>query len=118
MAVSRHDARFAANGFVQLLMQFGETVVFQAGTASEREIVGIVDREPPVVYDAGGNPIYGDYVVRVHNSATTGILDTELNRGNQTVTVRSRQSAGSATVAKTIIARESEDSGVLQLRLR
>ena len=118
MAVSRHDSRFAANAFPALLMQFGESLVYESGKPAARNITGIVDRDPPEVYDAGGNPIYGDYVVRVHNSATLGVLDTSIDRGNQTITLRGRQSEGAAMVTKTIISRESEDSGVLVLRLR
>lgn len=118
MSVSRHDQRFAANAFAQLLMQFGEPLVYESGKPAARNITGIVDREPPAVYDAGGNPIYGDYVVRVYNSATVGVLDTALDRGNQTITLRGRQSSGAANVTKTIVSRESEDSGVLVLRLR
>jgi len=118
MAVSRHDARFAANAFPMLLVQFGEELVFESGKPAARTIIGIVDREPPAVYDAGGNPIYGDYVVRVHNSSTIGVLDTALRLGSQTITLRGRQSDAAANVTKTIIAKESEDSGVLVLRLR
>jgi hypothetical protein len=118
MTLSRHDRRFAANAFVQLLLQFGEPLAYQSRPGQERDIVGIVDREPPVVYDGGGNPIYGDYVIRVHNSATRGILDTEVDYGNHCVSIRSRQSDGSCVVLKTIISKESEDSGVLVLRLR
>ena len=117
MTVSRHDQRFAANAFPVLLVQHGEPLIYNpAGIA--RTITGIVDREPPAVLDAGGDAIYGDYVVRVLNSSTLGILDMELNRGNDTMSVRGRQSAGAAVVVKTIVSRESEDSGVLVLRLR
>jgi hypothetical protein len=118
MTVSRHDSRFAANAFPSLLMQFGEPLVFEPGEPHARNIVGIVNREPPEVYDAGGNPIYGDYVISVHNSSTLGVLDTELDRGNQVISVRSRASALAPVVRKTIVSKESEDNGVMVLRLR
>jgi len=79
------DSHFAASAFPGLLQQFGEAIVYRARLGGSREILAIIEREPPAIFDAAGNTVIPKFVVRVNNSCRSGISSNEIDTGGDHV---------------------------------
>lgn len=113
---SRFDGYFQTAGFIQLLAEFGEPVVFYFGSGGSRSINAIIERNPPAIFDQAGNPMQIDIVIRVRRHATKGVLSREVNRGQDSVELLRRiddAQAGRFTVVRKL----AEDGGVVTLAL-
>jgi len=75
------DSHFAAAGFPILLSNFGESITYMPYGGGERSIEAIVDRNPPAVFDAAGNTVLPQFIVRVYNSCRSGISSREIDTG-------------------------------------
>lgn len=108
------DSLFAQAGFPMLLSQFGESITYLPYGGGSRSITAIVDREPPAILDAAGNTVLPQFIVRVYNSATTGISSTELDKGKDELQFPKK--VGAATDSTFSIGHLiSQDAGVVQL---
>jgi len=79
------DSHFAASAFPGLLDQFGESIKYMPRSGGTRTINAIVEREPPAVFDAAGNAVLPQFIVRVHNSCRSGISSNEIDTGGDTI---------------------------------
>jgi hypothetical protein len=79
------DSLFQQTGFPLLLSQFGESIEYVPRSGGSRSITAIVDREPPAIMDAAGNAVVPQFIVRVYNSAVSGISSQEMNTGGDQV---------------------------------
>lgn len=105
---------FFADGFDDLLMTVGETGVYRPRAGGTRTITGIVNREPPQVL------LNGEYVLptltfSVHADATSGVLASEVDAGDQ---IDIAVKPGQSREARTIFAIESSDGGVTVLAIK
>lgn len=108
------DSHFAAVGFPMLLSQFGESITYLPYSGGSRSITAIVDRDPPAIMDAAGNAVVPQFIVRVYNSATSGISSRELNTGSdelQFVKKIGETIPATLSIGQII----SQDAGVVQL---
>lgn len=113
---SRFDTHFQTSGFVGLLAEFGEPVVYYFAGGGSRSINAILERNPPAIFDQAGNPMQIDIVIRVRRHATKGVLSREVNRGQDSVELLRRiddAQAGRFTVVRKL----AEDGGVVTLAL-
>ena len=111
------DTRFARSGFVRLLRHHGETVTYLPAAGGSRSLTAIIDREPPTIYDASGNAVTAEFMVRVHNDSTIGISASELDTGGDGIELL-EHSSDTTPVRKTILKMVSQDGGVVVLALR
>lgn len=97
-----------------LLDQFGESISYYPKAGGRREIIAIIERSPPALFDASGNAMLPTFVIRVANSARSGIASREVDIGSDQLemiakvgeTLRKRYS---------LMTLVSQDSGVTQL---
>lgn len=95
---------------------FGESVTYTPLGGSARPIAAFVERDPPERIGGDGSVYRAKMEITVANSATLGILATEINNGGDTVTVAYPQGATAAAhviVGKPII----QDAGMIRLEL-
>jgi hypothetical protein len=110
------ERRFQRLGFPHLLREFGEDAIVNPSTEA-RAVRVLIERNPPIVYDEGGNAYLDDIGVRLYNDDTTGISATSVQRGITQLQVVGK-GGGSAMVTKTVIEVETQANGVLGVRLR
>jgi len=79
------DSHFASAGFPMLLQQFGEWVSYYPKGGGRREILAIIERNPPAVFDASGNAVLPTATIRVHNSCRSGISSREIDIGKDEI---------------------------------
>lgn len=119
---SRFDTTFAAVGFPMLLDEFGEPVTYYFAAGGVRSIRAIIERNPPAVFDQAGNALIYDCTIRVLASglkavtALSGVLSSEVYRGGDAVQLLRRVDDIAVTKMQ-VVAKISEDSGVLTLAL-
>ena len=105
------------DAFDDQLLMFGESIVYRKQNGTERTITAIVDRDPPAIFNPAGEvALTPSVVIRVHNDATYGISNTELETGGDKVTlaVRTSETASQRTIAKLL----ESDGGVVSLAIR
>lgn len=113
---SAFDELFATAGFPDLLDNFGEPVIYTPRGGSAVSITAIVTRENVRPYEVNGKIITPRFVVRVHNSATTGIALETLNTGGDKLSLKDRPTSSTPT-ERTVLALLSSDSGVVEVAL-
>jgi hypothetical protein len=113
---SRFDTYFQTSGFVGLLAEFGEPVVYYFAGGGSRSIVAIIERNPPAIFDQAGNPMQIEMIIRVRRHASRGILSSEVSRGQDGVELLRRVDDAVAT-RYTVVRKLSDDSGVVSLAL-
>lgn len=79
------DSHFARAAFPQLLNQFGESITYLPRAGGTRSITAIIEREPPAIFDAAGNTVLPQFIVRVYNSCRSGISSKEIDTGGDEV---------------------------------
>ena len=82
---TRFDSHFASAGFPMLLDNFGESIAYLPACGKRRVITAIVERNPPAIFDASGNAVLPTVMIRVYNSATSGISSREADIGSDQV---------------------------------
>jgi hypothetical protein len=95
---------------------FGESVVYTKRDSTTRDIVAIVDRDPPV----HGQALRPKMRLVVANNSTTGISSAELDTGDTiTVPYRIGDTAGVYRIRRAPSYRNqpTEDSGMIDLEL-
>lgn len=113
---SRFDQAFQTSALPQLLAEFGEPVVYRFAGGGTRSIDAIIERNPPAIFDAAGQPLLIELVIRVYRHQTLGVLSHEINRGSDSVDLRRR--VDDATLSRMTVTRKlSDDSGVIVLAL-
>jgi hypothetical protein len=75
------DSHFASAGFPMLLDNFGESIAYFPNGGGRREILAIIERNPPAIFDASGNAVLPTATVRVYNSCRSGISSREVDIG-------------------------------------
>jgi hypothetical protein len=88
--LSVFDDQFAVSAVPGLQDYFGESLTYKPRAGGSRTITGMVDRTDRSVYgelDRGTSTLL---TIIVPNSATTGILSTEINTGGDQITVANR----------------------------
>ena len=113
---SRFDTYFQTSGFIGLLAEFGEPVVYYFAGGGSRSINAILERNPPAIFDQAGNPMQIEIVMRVRRHVTKGILSNEVNRGIDAVEILRRVDDAAAT-RYTVVRKLSDDGGVVTLAL-
>lgn len=113
---SRFDTYFQTSGFVGLLAEFGEPVVYFFAGGGSRSVAAILERNPPAIFDQAGNPMQIEIVMRVRRHAIKGVLSNEVNRGLDSVEILRRVDDSAAT-RYTVVRKLAEDSGVITLAL-
>ena len=108
------DSHFASAGFPMLLSNFGESITYLPGGGGSREIQAIVDRDPPTVFDAAGNAVFPQFIVRVYNSCRSGISSREVDTGKDQLQFV-RRIGEVVPVTFSVGMMVSQDSGVVQL---
>lgn len=110
------DSHFAASGFPQLIDNFGESITYYPIAGGTRPIKAIVERNPPAIFDASGNAVLPTAVIRVYNSATSGILARTVDIGKDEISMPAK--VGDTLVKRfSLMTLLSQDSGVTQLAL-
>jgi len=79
------NRRFDRSATPLLLKEFGEPIIYRPRAGGSREITAIVEREPPAIFDAAGNVVLPQFVIRVRNSCRTGIDSSEIDTGGDQV---------------------------------
>ena len=108
------DSHFARAAFPQLLKQFGESITYLPNGGGSRSITAIVDRDPPAVFDAAGNAVIPQFIVRVYNSCRSGISSKEIDTGKDQLQFI-RRVGEVVPVTFSVGMMLSQDSGVVQL---
>ena len=106
----------ALSGFLST-DEFAESVVYYPRAGGSRSIIAIVDRNPPAVYDSEGVVVQVSFMVYVANSASSGILSTELDTGGDRIGLKRKENSG-ATEQRPIWQLVGQDSGMLQLAIK
>ena len=106
---------FFADGFSDLLLTMGETVVYVPRSGDSRTLSAIVDRNPPQVLSTGGDYVLPTLSVTVHSDVTTGILASEIDAGDQ---IQVAVKPGGTVENRTIFSIESEDGGCTVLSVK
>ena len=108
------DAHFASAGFPMLLQQFGESVSYHPKGGGRREILAIIERNPPAVFDASGNAVLPTATLRVYNSCRSGISSREIDIGKDEIefVLKVGETIPKRFSFMTLL---SQDSGVCQL---
>jgi hypothetical protein len=108
------DSHFASAGFPMLLSQFGESITYLPGTGGSRPIQAIVTRDPPAIFDAGGNAVMPKATIRTYNSCRSGIASNEIDTGRDEVELILK--IGDVIPRRfSVMVVESQDSGVTSL---
>lgn len=89
------------------MFQFGDTITYLPRSGSSRVVSAMIERT--TVEDSEGI-IVKQMVVRVYDSATTGIAATEINEGGDQVSLPIR--VGEDAVTKTIVHVLSTENGL------
>ena len=84
------DDQFAVSAVPSLQAYFGESIVYKPRGGGSRSIVGMVDRTDRNLLDGTDRAMIPAFTITVANSATTGILSTEINTGGDAITVAIR----------------------------
>ena len=113
---SRFDSSFKTSAVPQLLAEFAEPVVYRFAGGGTRSIDAIIERNPPAIFDAAGQPMLFELIIRVTRDGTLGVLSSEINRGSDSVDVKKRVD-DAATTRMTVTRKLSDDSGVIVLAL-
>lgn len=113
---SRFDAYFQTSGFIGLLAEFGEPVVYSFAGGGLRSINAILERNPPAIFDQAGNPMQIEIIMRVRRHQTKGVLSSEVSRGLDAVELLRRVDDAQAT-RYTVVRKLGEDAGVVTLAL-
>jgi hypothetical protein len=113
---SRFDQSFQRSGFPQLLAEYGEPVTYLFAGGGSRSIDAIIERNPPAIFDAAGQPMLVELIIRIYRHGTLGVLSNEINRGSDSVDVLKRVD-DVATSRMTVTKKLSDDSGVIVLAL-
>jgi hypothetical protein len=106
--------QFSQSGFPQLLDAFGEPVIYITASGARRSIRAIVERNPNATYDASGNVVLPELVIRVANNCKSGIGSSEFDSGGDRIEVR-RRVGDMLPVVLHCRKMESQDSGVTVL---
>ena len=113
---SRFDRQFQKAGFPFLKAEFGEPITYHPLAGGVRSIIAIVERDPPAVWDAGGNVVLPRLAIRVDNNCKTGVQDSEVNTGGDTVKALKEVGDDQPTTFSVILMTD-HDSGVVRLAL-
>jgi hypothetical protein len=108
------DSHFASAGFPMLLSQFGESITYYPNGGGRREILAIIERNPPAIFDASGNAVLPTATLRVYNSCRSGIASQEIDIGKDEIefVLKVGQTLPKRFSFMTLV---SQDSGVCQL---
>jgi len=108
---------FKEVGFPTLLEQFGEPTVYHFVGGGSRSIIGIINRDPPAIYDAAGNVTIPDFAIRYISDCKLGVLPNEVNTGGDYIEIIDE--IGTAIpVRKAVMVKIREGQGVVELALR
>jgi hypothetical protein len=116
MMATVFDSHFAAAGFPMLLDNFGESITYWPYGGAAREIIAIVERSPPAIFDAAGNALLPTATVRVYNSATSGVSSKQVDIGKDEIEMAGKI-GDTLTKRFGLMTMISQDSGVVQLAL-
>jgi hypothetical protein len=111
------DRQFTQSGFPQLEHNFGEPVTYHFRGGGERELKAIIDRDPPAIYDAGGNVVMPEFTIRFSQQCGGGIKANEIDTGGDEVSLIAKIGE-MIPVRKTVLQMQSQDSGVIVLALK
>lgn len=110
------DSHFAAAGFPMLLSNFGESITYFPRSGGYRVIQAIVTRDPPAIFNAAGDAIMPRAMIRVHNSAATGISSKEVDIGSDEIELPEK--VGNVILKRfSLLTMTAQDSGVTELAL-
>lgn len=103
------DDEFAAGAYPELVTQFGGTTTYTKGNGTTRTIDAIVVTNPLELQAFGEDIPAASAIVRTKNSATRGILASEIVPGRDSVDV---SIDGHTATAKVIMKILSDNGGV------
>ena len=108
---TRFEQIFSRTAAINLIRQFGEAITYYPGSgATSRSINGIVERGTlQLIGEITGQAI----VIRVRNSATAGILSTEIDTGGDEIEFPLR--AGDTPRRRSVVKVINDNAGILEL---
>lgn len=110
---STFDAQFSRAGFPNLLRQFGEPVTYWPREGGSRPIDAIIERDPPTIFNAAGEVVLPEFVLRVNNSSKSGIASTEIDTGGDEIEFK--ENVDDVKPSKFMVGQVvSQDAGVLR----
>lgn len=109
------DRQFKINGFPNLLQHFGEPITYVTRSGVRYSLTAIIERSPPAVYDAGGNVVLYEFVIRFAGDCQLKAKD--IDTGGDTVELIAKIGDVIPTT-KTVMHMSSQDSGVIVLSLK
>ncbi len=110
------DRMFKQSGFPVLLQQNGEPVVYRPRAGGRRTIKAIIQRDPPAIYNAAGEVVLPEFILRVQQCSKTGIMPSEIDAGDSFELLSDFGDVAKTTYSVMKIV--SQDGGVLTLALR
>ena len=113
---SQFSQSVAKDAFSQLLIIHGETVTYRPKVGGSFERTAVVERNPPDLFDAVGNAVAVNAIVRFHNDATTGVDANNLNTGGDEIDIAIRN--GATVKTQSVFQVLSTDAGVTVLAVR
>ena len=97
--------------------EFAECVVYKFRNGGSRSIKAIIDREPPAIYDAAGNAVLPAFMVTIHNNATTGVCESEIDTGGDQVELK-KEFGDTIPEDVSVMVVSEKDMGMLTLALK
>ena len=79
--MTEFDSHFDS-GMDDLLLTFGEPIVYFFRGGGQRSMTAIIERDPPAFYGPGGDVIKASYRVSVDADCTCGVLASETDQGD------------------------------------
>lgn len=110
------DARFAARGLPTLLSRFGEPVTYYPRSGKPRNILAIIDRDPPQSggdFDEHRGPVF---TVEVANDQQDGIASDCIDLGGDRIEFAQRKRGAPAKMS--IVQLADQDAGMLRIEVR
>lgn len=104
------------NAFAQILLLHGETVTYRPKVGGSYERTAVVERNPPALFDAAGNAVAPNAIVRFLNDATSGVDANNLNTGGDKIDIALR--SGAKPTTQNVFEVLSTDGGVTVLAVR
>lgn len=105
-----------ADGFDDLLITMGETVVFAPRSGGTRTLTAIVDRDPAAVLSMAGEYVLPTLTVTLHSKdITDGIVASEIDAGDK---IQVAVKPAATRESRTIFSVTSEDGGCTVLAVK
>jgi hypothetical protein len=97
---------------------FAETIVYFFRAGGSVSINAIVDRDPPAIYDAGGNIVLPAFTIEIADSSSSGVAKSAIDTGGDEVELMAE--FGDVAVTRVTVVQEisGDFNGMIQLALK